>query len=81
MNPDNNDRLSKAVSAGVVQGFRELLQDQDLMAQFWEQGFDKLTSHAGDGASKWVGKRILVGLVAAVLIWSMGWLVRHGGIK
>jgi hypothetical protein len=73
--------LSMAVAEGVVQGLKIALKDEELMEDFWKAGFEHLTTHAGSGASQWVGKRILIAAIAAVFIWALGWLFRNGAFK
>lgn len=74
-------RITEAVAAGVTQAVTALLRDKELMHEFWQMGYEQMTGHAGDGASKWVGKRILAAAIAALFIWSMTWLVRNGALK
>lgn len=73
--------LAAAVRDGVSEGLQAVLSDKDAMRDFWQQGYEQLTGHVTSGASQWVGKRILVALIAAVFVWAMSWLVRNGAIK
>lgn len=74
-------KLADAVALGVRQGIRELLDDHEAMDKFWETGYQRLTAHAGNNASQWVGKRILAALITAIFVWAFAWMVKHGAIK
>jgi len=72
---------SDVVANGIELGIRRLLTDEDLMGVFWERGFKELISHASNGASQWIGRRILTGLVLAMVTAGLVWLAKTGGIK
>ncbi len=74
-------KLADAVALGVKQGINDLLNDRELMDKFWEAGYSRITAHAGNNASQWVGKRILAALITAVFVWALAWMVKHGAIK
>jgi len=73
--------IQEAVAAGVARAMDAALDDQHRIQKFWRTGFDELAGHASNGASQWVGKRILTAMIAAVATVSLVWLVRNGGIK
>jgi hypothetical protein len=73
--------IEEAVAAGVARAMDAALSDQHRIQKFWRTGFDELSSHASNGASQWVGKRILTALIAAIATVSLVWLVRNGGLK
>ena len=49
--------------------------------EFWRTGFDELTRHSADGASQWVGRRLLTGFIVAVMMACVVWLAKPGWIK
>jgi hypothetical protein len=60
---------------------RRVLSDDDLVKSFWHRGYQELTAHAGNGASQWVGRRILTTIVVAVVTAGVVWLVKTGSLK
>lgn len=70
-----------AMPAAFEAAFRRVLADEKLVADFWHRGYRELADHAGNGASQWIGKRLLTTLVAAVVTAGLVWLVRTGAIK
>ena len=76
-----SDGVAEGVAAGVVKGFKELIEDKDFCAAFWESGFKELSVHTQNGASQWVGKRIMTWLTTAGLVLCLGWLVKSGSLK
>jgi hypothetical protein len=81
MNHIDKEDLAEAVALGMQRGARALLDDKDLVAEFWKAGYSHLTVHAGNGASQWVGKRILTAIIGALFVWAMAWLVKEGALK
>lgn len=79
--PQNNTDLQEAVAAGVVKGLKELTQDPAFVASFWRHGFEELSKHSSNGASQWIGKRLLTILITAVTTAGIVWLVKTGAIK
>lgn len=77
----DDDRLASAVAHGVKQGITELLDDRELMDRFWEAGYSRITAHAGNNASQWVGRRILAALITAIFVWALAWMVKDGAVK
>ena len=73
--------LEGVVARGFEQGLRKIINDPEITAKFWSSGFDKLSSHAGDGASKWLGKRLLTMFLFAVVGLGVTWLVKIGALK
>lgn len=63
------------------EAFRRVLADEKLVADFWHRGYRELTNHAENGASQWIGKRLLTTLVAAIVTAGIVWLVKTGAIK
>jgi hypothetical protein len=70
-----------AVSRGVERALRSVLADQHLVESFWEKGYAELTKHAGNNASQWVGRRILVSIIGALTVAGIVWLVKTGNLK
>lgn len=67
--------------AAFEAAFRRVLADDALVKSFWQRGYKELTDHAGNGASQWVGKRILTALIVAVVTAGVVWLVKTGALK
>lgn len=61
--------------------FRRVLADDKLVSDFWQRGYRELSDHAGNGASQWIGKRLLTTLVAAIVTAGIVWLVKTGALK
>ena len=62
----NNAELQAAVAAGIVTGLKQLTQDEAFVSSFWRHGFEELSKHSSNGASQWLGKRLLTILITAV---------------
>lgn len=77
----STEDVKSAMRDGFLEGVKVLMQDKDFAKSFWQQGYEQLTQHAGNGASQWVGKRILTALVVAVTTACVIWLVKTGAIK
>lgn len=75
------EQVQAAVAQGVKDGFAAVLQDKELMAAIWKQGYLQLAEHASTGASQWVGRRILTTAAFALLGLLLVWLVKTGAIK
>jgi hypothetical protein len=73
--------LPGRISDAVELGLRRVVEDEEVGRRFWERGYDRLADHATNGVSQWVGKRVLLILVAAALSASIGWAVLTGRIK
>lgn len=73
--------MEAAVNRGIQAGLRAAMKDKELITDFWRDGFDELSKHTGNGASQWVGKRILMAVIAAVFVWALTWLVTNGKLK
>lgn len=73
--------LQSAVTAGVVAGMKQMATDEAFVSNFWRHGFEELSKHSGNGASQWLGKRILTILITTIAGSCIVWLVRTGTIK
>ena len=69
------------IARGIEQGLRAVLNDRGLVESFWERGYSELTKHAGNNASQWVGRRILISIIGALTVAGIVWLVRTGNLK
>lgn len=69
------------ISAGMVDGIKTMMADKDSLKAFWRHGYDELIEHSSNGASQWVGKRILTMAAAAIATALVIWLVKSGAIK
>ena len=72
------DRIREAVRQGVADGFKDMLGDKELVSTFWQGGYAELVKHSSNGASQWVGKRILTAVIGALLVWALNWYVKQG---
>ena len=73
--------LQDAVERGIKAGLRAAMEDKELVSHFWRDGFEELSKRSADGASQWVGRRLMTWLAVAVLAASLAWLARNGSIK
>ena len=69
------------IEQALERALRRVLSDSQLRAQFWEAGYVELSKHASNGASQWIGKRLLVAVVWAGVGAGLTWLVKSGAIK
>ena len=72
--------IQSEVSAGVVDGMRAVFADKESMQAFWSVGYDALAIHAADGASKWLGRRILTWFVTAAFTAAAIYLLAQGAL-
>lgn len=77
----NTADLQAAVAAGVVEGLKKLTQDEAFVSSFWRHGFEELSKHSSNGASQWIGKRLLTIFITAITTAGIVWLVKTGVIK
>lgn len=77
----NTAELQAAVAAGVVAGMKQMAQDEQFVSSFWRHGFEELSKHSSNGASQWIGKRLLTIFITAVTTAGVVWLVKTGAIK
>ena len=73
--------ITGQTSAEFEAALRRVLSDDEVVRKFWHRGYVELTSHAGNGASQWVGRRLLTTAVVAIVTAGMVWLVKSGAIK
>lgn len=76
------DNLNQSqITDAVEQAIRRVLSDPEVRADFWSNGYQHLSTHASNGASQWIGKRLLISLVWAAVGAGIAWLVKSGAIK
>lgn len=73
--------IEAAVAAGVRRALDEALTDEARVKKFWRTGFDELSGHTSDSTSRWIGKRILTIILAAVASAAILLLIKTGAIK
>ncbi len=73
--------IRSAVAEGMVDGFKEINADKDLVKKFWRGGFEELRDHSANDASQWVGKRVFTWIISFVVVAGLGYLVKSGAIK
>jgi len=76
-----NRRAPPELEDEVAGAVRAILQDKELIREFWETGFTELSRHTRNEASMWIGKRIMTWLVGVLTLAGIGWLIRSGAIK
>lgn len=65
--------------ADVEAGIRRVLDDDELVRRFWHRGYEELSNHVGNGATRWVGARLL-SMIGGALIAAGLWLgFKFGG--
>lgn len=74
-------RIHDANRRAFREAITDVLQDQQLTAAFWRQGYDLLQQRAVAESSQWVGKRLMTALITAVTVAGFVWLVKTGGLK
>lgn len=72
------EEMPKVIADGLASGVRQLLADDELVKKFWKRGFDEITGHSTNGASQWVGKRILTVILGAIFATAIVWSVKTG---
>lgn len=70
--------LRAEVSAGVVDGIKTLLADERAIKEFWRGGYTELSEHTSNGATQWVGKRILTWFVTGIFTLAAVYLLTKG---
>ena len=70
--------LREEVSAGVVEGLQTLLSDPKVIKDFWRGGYSELAEHTSNGATQWVGKRILTWFITGVFTLTTVYLLTRG---
>lgn len=72
---------ANTIRSAVREGIQDALRDDELARRFWAAGYQHLSGHATNGISQWIGKRVLMALIAAALSASIAWAVVTGKIK
>ena len=75
------DALKIVLTDSIVLALKRTAEDDEFSKKFWQRGFVELSQHSANGASQWVGKRLLTWMVVAVTSACIVWLVRSGAIK
>jgi len=81
MSEERRPEIRSEVAAGVTDALVQFLSNEEAVRKFWRKGFDELSSHTAEGASQWIGRRILTWLIAAMTTAGLIWLVKSGAIK
>ena len=69
--------MEAAVRNGSAAGLKDVLDDKEQTKKFWKSGFDELSEHTSNGASQWVGKRLLTWLIVGAITILATWLLRN----
>ena len=77
----DHEDLPHTLKTAIKEAMYEVLRDPELSAAFWKRGYQELTSHAGNSASQWIGRRILTAVMTALLVFTVGYLVKTGALK
>ena len=81
MSEERRSEIRSEVAAGVTDALVQFLSNEEAVRKFWRKGFDELSNHTAEGASQWLGRRILTWLIAAMTTAGLIWLVKSGAIK
>ena len=65
----------------MVAGLKQMALDETFVSNFWHKGFEELSKHGSNGASQWLGKRLLTILITAITTAGIVWLVKTGALK
>jgi hypothetical protein len=63
----------------LVAAAREVLDDKELMAQFWRGGYEALVTHAVDGSARYLGRRILTWIITTCAVF-LAWIAIKTGV-
>jgi len=66
------------IADGFVQGFRRIIEDDELFQAASHKLFVQLSGHAVDGTKRWMGAKILAALGAALFAAGLWLIVRFG---
>ncbi len=69
------------VAAGFVDGMRRLLQDDELVRDFWAAGFAHLADRGSESAMRWVGRRVLISAAGVLLAAAVYLAAKLGTLK
>ena len=70
-----------SVRQGMVDAAELVLADKERVKRFWRVGFEELSTHASNESSQWIGKRLLTGLIVAIVTAGVAWLIQTGRWK
>lgn len=60
---------------------RKLASDGAFVRPIWREGYDNLSAHTIDGLSLWVGRKVIMVIIAAVFTATLTWAVIFKGGK
>lgn len=78
---DLHNLMRDAVRAGVRDAIDDIVRDDSEFGRLTGKLYGGLSEHATAGLSQWIGKRVLMILLAAALSGSIAWAVMTGRIK
>lgn len=70
-----------AVAEAIVIALKKTANDPDFCKAFWHKGYLELAEHSSNGASQWLGKKLLVWAATAMVASLIVWLVKTGAVK
>jgi hypothetical protein len=73
--------IKEQVKQGIVEGFREITKDKEMLKDFWRGGWEELVRHSSDASSQWIGKRVFTWIVGVVVTAGLVWLANSGRLK
>ena len=71
------DTTAQAFEAAL----RRVIADDEVVVSFWKRGYQELAEHTTNGASQWIGRRILTAIVVAGVTAGLVWLIKTGALK
>lgn len=70
-----------AVADAIVIALKKTASDPEFSKAFWHRGYTELAEHSSNGASQWLGKKLLVWAATALAASLLVWLVKTGAVK
>ena len=75
------DMMRDSLADAIVTALKRVANDPDFSKAFWQRGYTELAEHSSNGASQWLGKKIMVWAATAIVGSLIIWLVKTGAIK
>jgi hypothetical protein len=74
-------RMVDPTAQAFETALRRVIADDEVVTSFWARGYKELENHATNGASQWIGRRILTAIVVAGVTAGLVWLIKTGALK
>ena len=70
-----------ALITAMISSADQIMSDQARMSRFWHSGYEAFANHAGDGASRFLARRMITATVTAVIAGTIWVGVKLGVFK